>query len=676
MSESGQIKTTELIQFKLTEVLTDKTLTVEFGPRIKCHLIVESKKISEKPIIDIINTVYKISEQKQKILERESKDLVSIQPGIYTKLEIETAKVLFHADEIPTEYTNPAHIEKAYQNILDNLIQKVPEYVSETSENKLETFLVLLSIPFIQKEDEYSKVIQMHLSYLKNLGFTYITFLNQIASSFYSQKDKIQQENVKDNPKGILINIGKTTQIGIMDTVILPEGFSDLNLGTTTVLNHSLAILRDLNVLGLGQDTVVQWLINEGRVDGKAPPTVKSIRRKEINITPILNTPRILFNYEAVTGMKNNPNSVVEGLKNSLDEIKFDQSKLQDILKTIVITGPGGFFKGIDTKFNEELRKIYPEYEINVIIGEDPLNSVTNGLLKYLSLWPKLKAFNLVENVKDIVIESAQQNVLQQALDMVKSLKNYISNIYELQKQAEKFAIFFDKLPNALKSFVNITINQESKEWSVKFNLFLNPFIKKAQMGGLKETDEIAIEFRNIGIEIAMLPPFIKPAFTKVFSSYVQGLKMIRGIHLDNINQEYLNILLESSLKFKNLPEYTLQELITESDLSKSVIMDVLPEYLKKYPNLGYINEKFVFFSDEKLKNLSTILETIKDKFFSSLNPNSNDALKSSLASIIKYYDFLIKGFTYKNNSELIKKYSVEKEEFEKLLSNKSTVLS
>ena len=57
---------------------------------------------------------------------------------------------------------------------------------------------------------------------------------------------------------GILLNIGKTSQIGIMDSKILPEGFLDINLGTTMVLEHSKAILRDLSIHGIKQETIVQ----------------------------------------------------------------------------------------------------------------------------------------------------------------------------------------------------------------------------------------------------------------------------------------------------------------------------------------------------------------------------------------------------------------------------------
>ena len=171
------------VQFSVKELPTDKTLAIEFG----------------------------VSEQKRRIIEQESKGIITIDTGIYSKLEVENAKILFQADEIPVEFDNPKHVEKAYQNIMDNLIAKVPEYTSEDSETKLENF-VLLSIPFVQNEEEYSKIIQMHLSILKNFGFMYITFLNQIAASFYSQKDHIQQEDLKESAKGLLINIGKTSQ--------------------------------------------------------------------------------------------------------------------------------------------------------------------------------------------------------------------------------------------------------------------------------------------------------------------------------------------------------------------------------------------------------------------------------------------------------------------------------
>ncbi len=666
----------ESVQFTVTEVPTNQVLAVEFGPKLKCHIIVNSKPVSEKPAIDIVNTVFNVSEQKKRIIEQESKGEITIDVGNYTKLEVENAKILFHANEIPVEFDNATHVEKAYQNLMDNIIAKFPEYTSESSETKLENFIILLSIPFVQNEDQYSSLIQIHLTTLKNFGFTHITFLNQIASSFYSQKDKIQQDNLKESPKGILVNIGKTTQIGLMNTKILSEGFLDLKLGTTNVLNHSLAILRDLNILGIGQETVIQWLINEGRVDGKAPPTSKTVRRKEVSITPILNTPRILFDYEAVTGMKNDPNSITEGIKQSIELARIDQLTLDKMLKTIIITGPGAFFVGLEDKFKSELSKIYPDKELNIIIGEDPLNCVLNGLLKYLSLWPKLKVFNLAEQTKDVVVESpVQQNILQQSLDELKSLKLYISNLNELVIKATNFATKLETLPKPIKSFVTINMTQESKTWAIEFNLFLNPLIKRAQTS-LEECDKVADEFRTIGVLIAKLPIFIKPIMSKVFTSYVQGLKMVRSVHSESVSQEYLNILIEISKQFANKSEYTLDDLVNASKLNKSTVVEILEDYLDYFKNIGYINSKFVFLTDEKLKSLSTKLESIKERYFSSFNPSTTDATtKLVVIQIIKYYDFLIKGYQYLQYSDLEERCVKERHEFKSILSARPSLL-
>ena len=666
----------EEVQFRVTESSTNKTLAIEFGSKLRCHIIVDSKPISEKPAIDIINTVYNVSEQKKKIIEQETKGEISIETGVYTKLEIENAKILFHAQEIPVLFDNQKHVEKSYQNLLDNIITKYPEYNVEGSDLNLEKFIVLLSIPFVEDETEYSKIIQLHLSTLKNLGFLQISFLNQIASSFYSQKDKIQQEDIKESPKGILINIGKTSQIGLMNNKILSEGFLDLNIGTTTVLNHSLAILRDLNVLGLGQETVVQWLVNEGRVDGKSPPTTKTVRRKDINITPILNTPRILFDYESVTGMKNDPNSIIEGIKKSLSLAKVQPDLLVKMLKTIIITGPGALFKGIDEKFKSELLRIYPGEDINIIIGDDPLNSISNGLLKYLSLWPKLKVFDMSEQAKEVVVETpTQQNVLQQSLDSLKQLRLYVSNLDEFAIKANEFFVSLEKLPTPIRSFVNVNINQESKTWAVEFNLFLNPYIKRAQTS-LEECDLVANEFRTIGLSVAKLPMFVKPILSKVFSSYVQGLKMVRSVHLETVNQEYINILVQCSKKFQTLPEYSLDELVESSKLNKSLILELMDEYLAKYPNVGFINNKFVFITTDKLKSLSSKLEVVKERYFSSFNPNAANAeTRLVVIQIVKYYEFLIKGYEYLHEDDQVTRCIKEKHEFETILTAKSSLL-
>ena len=66
MAEQSQFK----VQFKVTEVTTANTLTIEFGAKLRCHVIVNSTPISEKPVIDIVNTIYSISYKNKTIIER------------------------------------------------------------------------------------------------------------------------------------------------------------------------------------------------------------------------------------------------------------------------------------------------------------------------------------------------------------------------------------------------------------------------------------------------------------------------------------------------------------------------------------------------------------------------------------------------------------------------------
>ena len=84
---------------------------------------------------------------------------------------------------------------------------------------------------------------------------------------------------------------------------------------------------------------------------------------------------------------------------------------------------------------------------------------------------------------------------------------------------------------------------------------------------------------------------------------------------------------------------------------------------------MGFINNKFVFITDEKLKSLSTKLESVKEKYFSSFNPSTTDATtKLVVIQIVKYYDFLIKGYQYLQYSDLAERCIKERQEFKSIL--------
>ena len=93
-------------------------------------------------------------------------------------------------------------------------------------------------------------------------------------------------------------------------------------------------------------------------------------------------------------------------------------------------------------------------------------------------------------------------------------------------------------------------------------------------------------------------------------------------------------------------------------------------------PNIGFINNKFVYLTEEKLNSLKNKLDTVKEKYFSSFNPSATD-LETRLVviQIVKYFDFLIKGYEYLGYSDLLEKSKKEKLEFENILTNRSALL-
>jgi hypothetical protein len=458
-----------------------------------------------------------------------------------------------------------------------------------------------------------------------------------------------------------------------MDTKILSDGFLDINLGTTMVLQHAQAILRDLSIHGIKQETLVGWLINDGRVDGKAPFTMKKIRRKEVNVTAILNAPKLLFDYFGTTrGLENDHNSIIEGITRALDATKSKtESILEDLLKTIIVTGPGAHFKGIDDKIREELGKIYSNHEINVILGDDPLNSVSNGLLQYLSIYPKLKAFNLSVDEKEIVLEQTDEEKLKIASRQLSSLKNYFLDLSDLVGKANEFEKVLENLPEKLKSVMNINILQESKSWSLELNKILNPLLKDAKKG-LKETEEVAVIFRSVGVEISKLPKFIRPTLAKVFTANVQGLKTIKEIHIRNSKRNTVDSLHNANLQVRD--EYSLDDLANATNFDKSKIIELLDEYLSAYPDFGYLNENFIKFSKEKLKQAEKILDILTDKYFEAFMVNSKEKRDKYAKQGLECCKFLIKGYFYLNKPDLVEKFESEKETFENEFSKKSEI--
>jgi hypothetical protein len=387
-----------------------------------------------------------------------------------------------------------------------------------------------------------------------------------------------------------------------------------------------------------------------------------------VNITPILNSPKVLFDYLAVTGKRNDPNSLIDGIKNTLqltgEKIK---NKLDKLLKTIIITGPGAYFKGLDIKIQEDLQPIYSNQEIKVNIGQDPLNCIINGLYEYLKVTPSIKAFYLLEDTvpQELeVLKTQHSNELNETLILLKSLKTYVQDFNALEKQVNRLIEKIDLLPNSIKPIMRINILSESKFISREFKKYLKPMMSKAEQG-ISETEEIQNVFKQIGRGIQKLPRFIQPPLTRVFTSHVYGLKMIKTTHKDKINQELINNLHSIAINFQNRDSYSLTDLATASNLEEEAIIEILDEFMEKYSNWGYFDQRIVKFSDEILLEVESGLDFLKDKFFTALENNERENINNIIDQCIKLCELLIKGYYSQNNEGLAQRYVLEKNEFE-----------
>ncbi|MHA2366193.1 MAG: hypothetical protein ACXAC7_19690, partial [Candidatus Hodarchaeales archaeon] len=162
------------LPFIMTEYPTTKTLTIEFSSNIIKSDIIENNQKQNKEMLRIKNSLYEISDKKAKIMEAESKEVFSIRTGIFTKSEIETAQLILQADEILVDFKNSLQIEKAYQNFMEQLVYLAPSYFAE-GESNFESWLILVSLPFIQNDTQSKEIRKNHLIALKSLGFVYIS---------------------------------------------------------------------------------------------------------------------------------------------------------------------------------------------------------------------------------------------------------------------------------------------------------------------------------------------------------------------------------------------------------------------------------------------------------------------------------------------------------------------
>ena len=366
------------LAFKLEKVNTSNKLVLDFGPKFFKVRTITNGKVSD--VIKIANTLFHISEARVQNLEREFKDAFALKSGMFTRAEIEAAQLLLQADERLVDLGNKFQIERGYTNLFESLPEKIG-IDFRTDEINFNTWSVFLTIPMSQ---EFEDLVKSHLSILKSMGFIYIKPMDYLTSSFYSQKILIGSENVR-HKYGILVNISDKTEIGVFDEELLENGFTQLSLGVNTVIEYCLAILRDLNIRGFKRELLEEWVQTDGTCLDDATSVIKNIRKKDVDIRIILNSPYILFDYNKVTSLKNKDvNSITDGIITLLNSNKKIRKNINKILAYVFIVGPGSDYRGFGTVLHDSLAKEIGS-NATIIQGNDPNNSEINGLLEYIT---------------------------------------------------------------------------------------------------------------------------------------------------------------------------------------------------------------------------------------------------------------------------------------------------
>lgn len=646
------------------------TITIAYSPHaIKSDFIANNRKINDKRI-QLANTLYYISERKGKALEQETESMVSVRSGFFTKAEIETAQLLLQAKEVLVKITEPLQVEKSYQNFLEQVAQQYPAIMNETT--SLDSWLVLLSLPFIQNQVDYQQLLQTHLNALKTMGFARVALVDHISASFFSQRHIINQENPK-KPHGLLISIGIEVQIGVLISKLQTDGFiQTYGLGIESVINHASAILQDLRIHGFKSSILEQWLVEGGTCDGSAPIAKKIIRRKEFNIQPILNAPMLLFDYTGVTGRKVNGkkveyNSIVEGVVQALKASKKAKKNINKLLDTIVITGQGAEYKGMKTMLLTQLQAHFPKKSIQITIGIQPQDAIINGLYEYLSLNSVLEPYNIlterIDPNKFKELRKSYQKEINAILKQVKSTDKKLfhpETLPDLTKSLLSSLAELAKLPKDLHTFISQELVTITKDWSKEYTKHLKVYKKQAEQG-IDEAIHVLTLFTNFSGVISQLPRFLQSSFSRALSTTATDIKNIKAKQQEKLDDTRLKTLQQVFKKrFQKESYFQLEDFALATNLDVKIIIDLIPVFLTIYPNLGFLDGRIVQFQQQYLDNVGQFLNTLREDFYQALITDINKA-KEFLEQINEYCDFLISGYRHQKQSHMAERFVTEK---------------
>lgn len=652
------------ITFKLDKVNTPNKLLIDFGPKFFKIRTLINGTLSE--VFKFSNTLFHISESRVQNLEREFKDAFALKSGMFTRAEIEAAQLLLQADEKIVDLSNKFQIERAYTNLFEILPEKL-QIDFRTDDIDFSSWSVFLTIPVTQ---DFEELIKAHLNILKSLGFIYIKPMDYLTSSFYSQKGLLGSENVK-HKYGILVNVSDKTEIGVFDEELLENGFTQISLGVNTVIEYCLAILRDLNIRGFKRELLEEWVQADGTCLNDARSVIKNIRKKDVDIQIILNSPYILFDYFKVTSLKNNDvNSIPEAIITLLNSHKRIRKNINKILANVIIVGPGSEYRGFGTVLHDSLAKEIGS-NATIIEGNDPNNSEINGLLEFITTEEIQECYNVNRiEINDEMrknLEKQSEPQLKQIDITLKEIKSknyfYPENITNLNQGMELIFNIITNLPEGLNTAIENKIFAENQKFAKEFAKQLKN-IKKSSEKNLEKASE-NLHFLNtlLGqINNFNVPP-LKQLFSNQLAPVLLEVRKIKTNFEEKMANEYIKVI--SKVLKKELSKnqwFILEDLVKETNLSNDVILRLNPLIIKENNDIGFLDGRFVKYSMDLLipayNFLDTLIITIGDKIAS----NDSYELLDDFNQALDYSIFLEGGFSYINENDYLESVIVKKE--------------
>lgn len=379
-----------------------KLLLADFGTlNIKSSFYTDGQFHEYNAIIR--NQVYYISPEKAERIELQSHGEVQMESGYFTLREIQEKKLLFQSEPIYVQLDAiPKNVEilvKAYQNMSEQTEIELGLPLGQIT-NHINEWAVVVAIAAFETKEAMNSVEKTHIEALKILGFKGAYINSQIMYDYISQISHMKNLGLQPG-YGFIVNIGGgDTEIAAVSGVPLMHTFRRFPLAGQDVTLYCQRILQEeLKISGIMINTIEDWLMSEGTVLKDAPPTIKIVKRSEVNVQKLLNAPALLFDYKAYYNQSRKYNSITEIVRDSIEAVimssSFDDAVAM-ILSAVIIVGGGANYNGIANRLEAELKSEFPEYmnDIQVITGDNPQMCGINGMRALIRMKYKESGLN------------------------------------------------------------------------------------------------------------------------------------------------------------------------------------------------------------------------------------------------------------------------------------------